>query len=111
MKGRVASLMIPVLHTGELGMDSIADKLGISRQTLYRKLKAEGVTFDGLLDELRHEMAEHYLSGRKVSVKEAAYLTGFSDASSFSRAYKRWTGRRPSEIVRPSRGREGPPCG
>jgi methylphosphotriester-DNA--protein-cysteine methyltransferase len=57
-------------------MDMIASKLGLSRQTLFRKLKAEGVTFAKVLDELRHKMALHYLSGKKVSVNETAYLVG-----------------------------------
>lgn len=40
-------------------------------------------------------MALHYLNGKKVSVNETAYLVGFSDASTFSRAFKRWTGVSP----------------
>ena len=72
--------------------------MGLSRQTLYRRLKAEGVSYGWLLDELRHRMALHYLNGKKVSVNEAAYLVGFSEPSAFSRAFKRWTGTPPSEI-------------
>ena len=60
------------------------------------KLKAEGVTFETVLDELRCRMALHYLDGQKVSVNETAYLVGFSDPSAFSRAFKRWTGTAPS---------------
>jgi AraC-like DNA-binding protein len=44
---------------------------------------------------LRHKLALHYLSGKKVSVNQTAYLVGFSDPASFSRAFKRWTGRSP----------------
>jgi len=95
IKGRVESLLLPALHTGEARMEAIAAKLGLSQQTLARKLKAEGTTFETVLDELRHTMALHYLRGRKVSVHEAAYLVGFSDASAFSRAFKRWTGTSP----------------
>jgi AraC-like DNA-binding protein len=76
-------------------MDKIASKLGLSRQTLLRKLKTEGVTFEKVLDELRQKLALHYLSGRKVSVNETAYLVGFSDPTAFSRAFKRWTGSSP----------------
>jgi AraC-like DNA-binding protein len=92
IRGHVESLLMPILHTGEASVDMIAGKLGLSRQTLFRKLKAEGVTFEKVLDELRHKLALHYLTGKKVSVNETAYLVGFSDPAAFSRAFKRWTG-------------------
>jgi AraC-like DNA-binding protein len=95
IRGRVESELIPILHTGVLNMARIAESLGLSRQTLYRKLKAEGTNYERLLDELRHKMALHYLSAKKVSLNETAYLTGYSDPTAFSRAYKRWTGNRP----------------
>ncbi|CUS46505.1 MAG: AraC family transcriptional regulator ligand-binding domain-containing protein [Pseudomonadota bacterium] len=95
MRGRVESLAIPLLHTGDLTMEDIARQVGMSRQSLYRRLKEEDVSFEALIDDLRHRMALHYLSGRKTSVNETAYLVGFSDPSSFSRAFKRWTGSSP----------------
>jgi len=48
-----------------------------------------------VLDELRHKLALYYLSGKKVSVNETAWLVGFSEPASFSRAFKRWTGSSP----------------
>jgi AraC-like DNA-binding protein len=98
-RGRVESLLMPILHTGEASMDLITGKLGLSRQTLFRKLKAEGVTFEKVLDELRHRLALYYLSGKKVSVNETAYLVGFSDPAAFSRAFKRWTGSSPRMML------------
>ena len=95
VRGRVESLLMPILHTGDASVETIAGKLGLSRQTLFRRLRAEGVTFERVLDELRHTLALHYLRGRKVSVNETAYLVGFSDPAAFSRAFKRWTGSRP----------------
>jgi AraC-like DNA-binding protein len=94
-RGRVEAVVLPILHTGEVSMEHVAHALGLSRQTLYRRLKAEGVTFEQVLDSLRRELALQYLGGQKVSVKEAAYLVGFSDPAAFSRAFKRWTGRSP----------------
>ncbi len=96
IKGQVESLLIPILHTGDLSMELIAKKLGLGRQALYRKLKTESVSYEKLLDELRHKMALHYLGEKKVSVNETAYLVGFSEPSAFSRAFKRWTGNSPS---------------
>jgi AraC-like DNA-binding protein len=98
-RAKVESLLIPILHQGEPGIEAIAKEMGLSRQTLYRKLKGEGVTFERLLDELRHKMALHYLDGKKVSVNETAYLVGFSEPSAFSRAFKRWTGTSPRKRV------------
>jgi len=95
IRGRVESLLIPSLHTGDATMETIAKRMGLSRQTLFRKLKAEGVTFENTLDELRRKMALHYLGQEKVSVNEAAYLLGFSEPAAFSRAFKRWTGSSP----------------
>jgi AraC-like DNA-binding protein len=101
LRGRVESLLMPVLHKGDVSMEAIADKLAVSRQTLFRKLKAEGTTFEKVLDELRHRLALHYLSGKKVSVNETAYLVGFSDPAAFSRAFKRWTGSTPRDARGP----------
>lgn len=97
-RGKVESLLMPVLHTGDISMNAIAVKMAVSRQTLFRRLKAEDATFEKVLDELRHRLALHYLSGRKASVNETAYLVGFSDPAAFSRAFKRWTGKSPSEM-------------
>jgi AraC-like DNA-binding protein len=94
-RGRVESLLMPLLHTGDASLNGIASKMALSRQTLYRRLKAEGTTFEKVLDELRHKMALHYLNGKKVSVNETAYLVGFSEPAAFSRAFKRWTGSSP----------------
>jgi AraC-like DNA-binding protein len=103
LRAKVEALIIPILHTGTASIDRIALKLGFSRQTLFRKLKAEGVTFELILDELRHNLAVHYLSGGRVSVGETAYLVGFSDPAAFSRAFRRWTGMSPAEVRKPKR--------
>jgi AraC-like DNA-binding protein len=55
------------------------------------------VTFDALLDELRRELALRYLADPKIAVSEVAYLLGYSEPSPFHRAFKRWTGKTPTE--------------
>ena len=95
VRGRVESLLLPRLHLGEADMTTTAKAMGLSRQTLYRRLKAEGASFDQVLDGLRRETALSYLESDRLSVNETAYLVGFSDRSAFSRAFKRWTGRSP----------------
>src|SRR5207247_368016 len=99
-RGRVENLLTPLLHTGGATMGAIASKLGLSRQSLFRKLKAEGVTFEQVLDGLRHTLALRYLNGEGLSVKETAFRLGFSEPASFSRAFKRWTGTSPAMVRR-----------
>jgi len=96
-RGQVEGLLVPILHRGEASVSLVAARMGVSRQTLYRRLRAEGVRFDQLLDELRHRMALNYLDDKKVSANETAYLVGFSEPSAFSRAFKRWTGSSPGK--------------
>jgi AraC-like DNA-binding protein len=94
-RGRVEALIMRVLHAREATVERVARELGFSRQTLFRKLKAEGTSFEKVLDELRHRLALHYLDGGKANVSDTAYLLGFSDTATFSRAFKRWTGASP----------------
>lgn len=98
-RGRVESALTSLLQSGDVGMQAISVKLGLSRQTLFRKLRTEGVTFEQVLDELRHKLALHYLSGNKP-VRQTASLVGYSDPAAFSRAFKRWTGSSPRGRLR-----------
>jgi AraC-like DNA-binding protein len=84
----------PLLALGAARIDRVAKAMGCSRQTLYRRLKAEDLTFEQILDDLRHRRALKLV--RNLPVKEAAYRLGFSDPAAFSRAFKRWTGQSPS---------------
>ena len=88
----------PLLGAGEVSIDKVASTLGMSRQTLYRRLKAEGVTFEEILDAKRRSLAIRYLGLHRLSVKAVAYKLGFSEPAAFSRAFKRWTGVSPSEF-------------
>ncbi|WP_417310271.1 AraC family transcriptional regulator [Devosia sp.] len=97
LRGRIEALLLPRLHKGMIAIDAVAAELGMSRATLYRRLKDEGLTFAELVDGLRARLASDYLAARKVSVNETAYLVGFSEASSFVRAFRRWTGKTPAE--------------
>jgi AraC-like DNA-binding protein len=94
-RGEVERLLAPELSARRAGMGSIAQTMGVSRKTLFRRLKAEGVTFEHVQDELRREIALDHLTLRNASVNETAYLVGFSDPAAFSRAFKRWTGMSP----------------
>jgi AraC-like DNA-binding protein len=97
-KQGVEQAIEPLLGSGEVGIDRVARELGMSRQTLYRRLKAEGTTFEEVLDAKRRQLAVRYLALDRSSVKAAAYKLGFSDPAAFSRAFKRWTGSSPSQF-------------
>ncbi|MBR9842392.1 MAG: AraC family transcriptional regulator [Rhodobacteraceae bacterium] len=98
-RARVEAQILPHLHEGSLSMEDIAHGLAMSRQTLYRRLKEEGASFAEIHDDLRKRMALDYLEARKASVNETAYLLGFSEASSFVRAFRRWTGHSPTAYL------------
>lgn len=97
-RAEVEQRLETLLESGEIGIARVASDLGCSRQTLYRRLKAEGVTYEQLLDGLRRRLALRLMREQGLSVKEAAYRLGFSDPAAFSRAFKRWTGASPSEM-------------
>ena len=78
--------------------EETAQALHMSARTLHRNLRAEGATFSGLLNQLRREQAVQYLENPRISITEAAFLLGFSELSSFYRAFKRWTGVTPAEF-------------
>lgn len=75
----------------------IAERLRMSERWLQRRLADEGQTFDALLDELRRELASRYLADKKLAIAEVAFLLGYSEPSAFHRAFKRWTGKTPSQ--------------
>ena len=90
----------PLLETGEVRIDRIARDLGLSRQTLYRRLKSEGTTFEQIVDRVRRRLALRLVREQRLPVKEAAWRLGFSDPAAFSRAFKRWTGSSPTALQR-----------
>jgi AraC-like DNA-binding protein len=79
-------------------MEQVAEKLGMSSRTLRRQLKDQGANYQALVNEARREIAEDYLRNSNLKVQQIADLCGFSDAQNFAQAFKRWTGRSPSEF-------------
>jgi AraC-like DNA-binding protein len=87
-----------MLPSGGVSDEKVAKRLNVSTRSLQRKLQSAHTTFGALLDEVRQEIAEHYIHDSTVSLTEIAFVLGYSEYSSFWRAYKRWTKTSPSEI-------------
>ena len=77
--------------------DTLAKQCHMSRQTLYRRLKKEGLGFHELVEEVRKDKAMRYVASDHYALGEIAFLLGFSELSAFSRAFKRWTGMAPAQ--------------
>ncbi len=75
--------------------DDVARALHVSVRTLQRKLEEIGTTFREVSEAVRGNLAEGYLADPAVSIVEVAFMLGFSDQSSFNRAFRRWTGESP----------------
>ncbi|HEX6730464.1 MAG TPA: AraC family transcriptional regulator [Pyrinomonadaceae bacterium] len=85
------------LNGGNPSLERVALKLGLSGRTLQRKLHEQGTSHNNLVDQIRRELATRYLREREMAICGVAYLLGFSEPSSFHRAFKRWTGVTPKE--------------
>jgi AraC-like DNA-binding protein len=99
----VENLVALHLPHGKARAGEIASKLGVSRRTLARRLSSEGLSFGGVLQRLKSELAERHLADETLSISEIAWLLGYQDVSAFTHAFKRWTGRAPTAIRQASR--------
>lgn len=95
---RVRSALVEALPAGELSMQAVCRKLGVSSRTLQRRLKEEGSSFQQTLDSLRSALAHHYLRNSTMSGAEISFLLGFEDPNSFVRAFQGWTGTTPQAV-------------
>ncbi len=97
LQARVYSRLIEYLPAGDCSREKVAHSLNMSESAFQKKLKAEGTSYQEVLDNTRTELAKHYLGKSGLSISEAAFLLGFSDSSNFSRAFKRWVGESPTD--------------
>jgi AraC-like DNA-binding protein len=85
---------------GDTRIVTVARHLAMSARSLQRRLSAEGVTYEALVEETRKEAARRYVAGSTLSLAEIAYLVGYSEPASFHRAFKRWYGVTPEGFRR-----------
>lgn len=84
------------LSEGAPKMTRVAGQLGLSVRSFHRRLAEHGVSFQTLTEETRRDLAEGLLRDETHSLAEIAFLTGFSEQSAFTRAFKRWTSITPA---------------
>ena len=95
---QVKATILENLGEGKVNEASVADGLHMSARSLNRKLKSENTSYKTLLFDIRTELANQYLNDATLTLTEISYMLGFSEVSSFSRAYRRWTGQPPSAV-------------
>lgn len=92
---RVRALLRSELPNGSPTSERMAERLHMSERTLRRRLSEHGTSMKEILDELRRELALTMLTEPRVTIEDVALRLGFSDATAFHRAFRRWTGRTP----------------
>ena len=95
---RVHEAIRSSLRDGAPKMEALAKQLHVSARTLQRRLAEHRTTFQDAVDAVRCERARQYLRDPHLGVSEVAFLLGYSDLSTFDRAFKRWTGKTPREF-------------
>jgi AraC-like DNA-binding protein len=83
------------LSEGVPAISDVARQLGMSGRTLQRRLSELGYTYQALVDDSRRQLADRLLRESDYSLAEVAFMTGFSEQSAFTRAFKRWKGQTP----------------
>jgi AraC-like DNA-binding protein len=97
LRSSVENAMAPLLPHGKARAAEIARRIGMSHRTLARKLASEGLTFSEISENLKADLARHYLKDGDLPISQIAWLLGYREVSAFTHAYKRWTGMTPRQ--------------
>jgi AraC-like DNA-binding protein len=92
---QVVEEIAKLLSGGVPQLAEVAGIMGLGERTFQRRLSERGKTFQTLVDEARHQLAKQLVLSSSYTLIEIAFLTGFSEQSAFSRAFKRWSGLSP----------------
>jgi AraC-like DNA-binding protein len=98
LRSSVENAMAPLLPHGKARAVEIARRIGMSHRSLARKLSSEGLTFSEIANELKVNLAKHYLWDSDLPISEVAWLLGYCEVSAFTHACKRWTGMTPRQL-------------
>jgi AraC-like DNA-binding protein len=92
---RVHDALLALVPRHEPTLEAVAAQLATSTRVLQRQLQAEGTTFRAVVERVREQVAKRYLAEAELSTVDVAMLLDYSDAPSFHRAFRRWTGMSP----------------
>lgn len=92
----VTMVLVRCMHGEKPTVEKIADLMHLSPRTLQRRLEAVGTTYQELLDDVRHQSARRLLSSTDLDAGEVAFLLGFEELNSFTRAFHTWEGTTPT---------------
>lgn len=92
---RVHEALLALVPRHEPTLEAVAARLDTSTRVLQRQLQAEGTTFRAVVERVREQIAKRYLAEAELSTVDVAMLLDYSDAPSFHRAFRRWTGMSP----------------
>lgn len=95
LAGRVRRVVADTLSDRVPTLSAVASDIGLGPRTLQRRLSDSGHSFQGIVDLARKELALRLLRETELGLAEIAFLTGFSEQSGFTRAFKRWAGQTP----------------
>lgn len=94
---RVKQVIIETLSSGHCSKQRVAQELAMSPSALQQKLAQRDTTFQDLLNAVRESLARAYMEQGRISITEMSFMLGFADTSSFTRAFRRWTGQSPRD--------------
>ena len=95
----VVRILLSNMDRKNISIASVADEMSMSVRTLQNRLKDEQTDFTNLVKDTRMQLARKYLK-EHYSIEDITYLLGFSEASVFKKAFKKWTGMTPGEFRR-----------
>jgi AraC-like DNA-binding protein len=98
IRASVENAIAPLLPHGRPRAGEVARVLGMSERTLARRLAAENLTFLRIQEDMRKDLARHYLADAGLPISRIAWLLGFQEVSAFTHAFKRWTGQTPTQM-------------
>ncbi|MGM0563477.1 MAG: AraC family transcriptional regulator [Pseudomonadota bacterium] len=97
---QVKSALRALMKDGIPRKDMVAERIGMTSRTMQRRLKEEDVSYQNILNELRHAMAIDLLENTELTLEDIGHRLGFQEPRSFHRSFKTWTGQTPGHFRR-----------